>query len=49
VQSRIDQATLENEMGIVNTRAVEAQSAFIPKEITSELSSLLKTPILSDM
>jgi len=31
-QSRIDQATLENEMGIGKTLAVEDQSALIPRE-----------------
>jgi hypothetical protein len=40
-QSRIDQATLENEMGIVKTGVVEDQSAPIPKEITSELERII--------
>ena len=36
-QSRINQATLENEMEIGITRAVEGQSAPIPGERTSKL------------
>jgi hypothetical protein len=39
-QSRIDQATLENLVGIGKTRAVEDQSASIPREITGKLGGI---------
>ena len=39
-QSRIDQATHENEMGIGKTRAVEDQLAPIPEKVASELGRI---------